>query len=130
MNATEALRSMKLESSGETVALLIANALLESDRQPYCFSINHDIRPPKNLACPVTYDWSLRGHVGIETWGRFTAREWIINALLKGYSVAKVHPKQRIVEGLSYSIETVRARAEFYQRPKAESTHDDDDIPF
>jgi hypothetical protein len=104
------------------VALMIAAAMLESDRQPYWFSINHDIRPPKCLACPVQYDWAIKDRVGIKTLARTRAEHWIAEAALRGYTVSREGGKP-----LACSIAIARRRAEYHQQPKLEN---DDDIPF
>jgi hypothetical protein len=127
VNAESKLYALGAEADGLVIAQHIASALLESDRQPYCFSINHDIRPPKNEACLVPYDWALKGRVGMVTQDVVAARAWIIAAACAGYSIAMAHPKSHTVDGLSYSIKTVRTRIEFKLRHK---DNDDDDIPF
>lgn len=101
---------------------MIADAMLESDRQPYWFSINHNPGPPKCLACPVDYDWVLKGRVGIKTPNRRRAHAWIMRAALHGYEIAREGGKP-----LTFSLAIVRRRAHYHQTPKLEN---DDDIPF
>lgn len=127
MNSAQRLLEINPTASDDIFAALIAEALLESDRQPYCFSINHDIRPPKNKACPLPYDWALAARLGITTHYRVRAREWIIQAALARYTVSQARAKTLALHGLSLSIRTARARAEYHQRPNKEN---DDDIPF
>src|SRR6266704_2725346 len=82
------LLEIRPETTDRQIALMIAAALLESERQPYCFAINHDIRPPKHKACPLDYDWALKDHVGIETQDRRKAERWLARAALKGYTIS------------------------------------------
>lgn len=109
-----------------TVAEMIAAVMMEGHYyarpHDYYFSIEHDIRPPKNAACPVHYDWALKDRVGIKTLHRETARRWIVHALLLKFSVSREGGKP-----LTCSIERARRRAENHQRPKVDT---DDDIPF
>lgn len=143
-SAAQKLLDIQPHASDQAVAVFIAEALLESDRQPYCFAINHDIRPPKCLACPLEYDWSLKDHVGIETQDRRKAEHWITQAALKGYTVApagmsghnQAFPRHQQY-GLTYNIANVRRRAEWHQGEetrraayKAAGKDMDDDIPF
>lgn len=138
-SAAQALLEVNLSTSNIMIASRIAAALLENDRQPYCFAINHDIRPPKCLACPLDYDWSLKDHVGIETQDRRKAEHWIEQAALKGYviSTAGVSGHNTAVRchqpyGLTYSIRKARERAEWHQSDleRKAKGDPDDDIPF
>jgi hypothetical protein len=97
--------------------------MLETDRTPYVFSINQNIRPPLCLACPVAYDWAIKDRVGINTLDRQRAWDWIVHAVILGYSVERTNDKS----ALTLSIAIARRRAEYHQRPKLA---DDDDIPF
>ncbi len=117
------LLEIKPDLPARNVSEMIAAAMLETDRQPYWFSINHDIRPPKCLACPLHYDWALKDRVGIKTLNRERAHKWIANAAFRGYQVNREGGRP-----LTLSLEIARRRAEYHQRPKPEI--DDDDIPF
>lgn len=109
------------------VALMISDKLIENAKtEMFRFRINHDVRPPKCLACPINYDWVLKDHVGIETKNKLRARVWLTNAALKGYIIDEVDHKHQPTGGRSESIDIVRKRAEYHQRSKT----DDDDIPF
>ncbi len=114
--------------SDRQVALMIASRAVEFGT-PYRFAINHDIRPPGNLACPLShYDWSLRDTVGIDTMSTPIAFRWLTSAALKGYTISLVDKRHHdTVPGFSSSIAIVRRRAQNHQRPKDDS---DDDIPF
>lgn len=116
------LLTITADNSDRNVANMIAAAMLETDRQPYWFSINHDVRPPKCLACPVHYDWNLKDRVGIKTLVRERAFDWIASAAMHGYQINREGGKP-----LTSSIAIARRRAEMAQRPKLEN---DDDIPF
>jgi hypothetical protein len=104
------------------VAMMIADHCMELGDTPYRFSINHDVRPPGNLACPLRYDWTKKDSVGIETNDPLSARRWLTSALLRGYTISRVNGAL-----YSASIEQVRRRAAEHQRPKG---NDDEDIPF
>lgn len=136
-SAAQKLLDIQSHASGQVVAIFIAEALLESDRQPYCFAINHDIRPPKCLACPLDYDWSLKDHVGIETQDRRKAEHWITQAAMKGYTVSmagvsghNVPSPRHQPYGTAISIASARRRAEWHQRTPEQKKADDDSIPF
>lgn len=111
------------------VAMLIADRCIEAGERPYRFAINHDIRPPKNAACPLShYDWTKKDAVGIDTRDILIARRWLTSAALKGYTITWVDENYRDkVPGLSTSIAIVRRRASYHQLPR---NNDDDDIPF
>lgn len=116
------LLTITAANSDRNVSEMIAAAMLETDRQPYWFSINHDVRPPKNLRCPLHYDWALKGRVGIKTLDRERARKWIASAVIHGYQIDR--------EGgvpLTSSLVIARRRAENHQRPQLEN---EDEIPF
>ena len=116
------LLEIEPDASDRKIATLIGDRMTENERVPYIFSIQHDIRPPKNLRCPVRYDWALKDRVGIHTTDKPTARRWITEACLHGFSVTSdgVYP-------LTFSIAIARRRAEFHQHPPV---YDDGDIPF
>lgn len=124
MNYATALLAITPAVPDRAVAYMIAGYLLESDRTPYWFSINHNPGPPRNLACPVEYDWTLKGRVGIKTQVRLLACKWIERAALAGYEISREGGKP-----LTASIASARRRAEYAQRPKPE-INNDDDIPF
>lgn len=109
-------------NSDRNVSEMIAAMMLEIDRKPYWYTINHDIRPPKNMACPLYYDYALKDRVGIKTLVRERARKWIARAALLGYTVAREGGKP-----LTSSLEIARRRAANHQRPPLEN---DNDIPF
>ena len=117
----------------QRVADLLALAAVESERIPYCFVINHDVRGRDLKACPVPYDFDSKGHVGIETMDKEKARGWLAKAILLGYTATHAGPEERRRSGLkprqpygdSYSVRRARERAEWKRRPD-----DDDDIPF
>lgn len=119
INASAKLLDITRATSDRQVAMILAEAMLERDRVPYWFSINHDIRPPKCLACPLDYDWSLKGRVGIKTLARTRALKWITDAALAGYEISREGGRP-----LTSSLVIARRRAEYHQTP------DDDDIPF
>lgn len=111
------------------VAMMLAAKAVERERLPYCFSINHDVRPPKLKPCPVEYDWRCKDSVGIQTNSKSLAESWLVKALMLGYKIERVSPKDRQADGGSYtSIEIARSRARYHQAPKREVS--DDDIPF
>lgn len=122
MNAALALLTITSGHDDTVVARMIADYMMESDRQPYWFSINHNPGPPRNLACPVDYDWVLKGRVGIKTLDKRRAHAWIVRAVSHGYDISREGGKP-----LTSSIAIARRRAENHQRPKLEN---DDDIPF
>lgn len=131
MNYTARLLEIKDESDSE-VARLIAEAALESDKQPYCFSINHNVGAPDFKGCPLVYDFRWGKTVGINTMDRKRAYLWIVSALNRGYTVTRAgHKTQGIKDrepyGFAYDISHVRLRAFYHQQPKPEN---DDDIPF
>lgn len=108
-----------------TVALMIADVMTESEREPYCFSINHSVGPPDRKACPLPYDWAYKKTVGITKKSRAEAEKWLVHALMKGYTVERVSPKDHLPDGGScYSIATARRRAYICD------IDDEDDIPF
>jgi hypothetical protein len=122
------LDEVKPDAMDRDLARLIARAAIERERIPYRFSINHDIRPPRNLRCPVDYDWALKDRVGIDTPDRMRTLTWLTDVLMLGYTIREVDDKHR-TSGLLYSIAAVRERAAYHQRPKP-VYGDDDDIPY
>lgn len=130
MTPKDRLFSVTASTTDAEVAALIADKLIFYARSEwYRYRINHDIRPPKCLACPVSYDWSVKDHVGIETTNKAHARKWLTDAALAGYRIEETDAKRKPLLGeWIESIDTARRRAEMFQRPKPE--FDDDDIPF
>lgn len=130
------LLEIKPDMPDYKVAALIAGAMLETDRVPYMFSIDHNIGAPKFEACPLHYDFTYGKTVGIETMKRYEAREWIIRALLMGYNVTaaasdrkrKFGVAHRAPYGVAHSIKRARSRADFHA--KLANGELDDDIPF
>lgn len=122
--ASERLWGIDDELPSVAVAALIADYLLESDRLPYAFSIDHNVGPPGYKRCPMHYEWKLGKTVGIETAYRNVARQWLIDAAMKGFTVSRVGLNHK-PDGPSNSIERARSRANT-RRFK----FDDDDIPF
>jgi hypothetical protein len=119
-------RLLKIDDSisSAEIATMIADYLLESDRLPYAFSIDHNVGPPHYRACPLRYDWKLGKTVGIETENSHVARQWLVEAAMNGFIVSRVDRKHK-PDGPSNSIERARSRANT-RRFK----FDDDDIPF
>ena len=57
---------------------------------PFRILINHDVGPPKNIACPLEYNFRHGRDVGFETRDRPAAIKWIGQALMKGYRVERL----------------------------------------
>jgi hypothetical protein len=112
--------------SSAQVAVLIADYLLESDRIPYCFSIDHNVGPPRYTKCPVQYHWGHKKTVGILSTDLQWTRGWITEALLAGYTVSRVDRKHR-PDGPASNIEAARRRAATHRTLR---DLPDDDIPF
>lgn len=129
LNPAEKLLTVTDAFADRQVALMIADKLISySKTEVYRFRINHDIRPPKCLPCPVVYDWASKDYVGIElSKNKMYARQWLTDAALHGYKIEEVDAKRKPTGGRAESIDIVRKRAEYHQRPKPEN---DDDIPF
>jgi hypothetical protein len=123
LSAAALIEQLKPDAADATVARLVTLYMLESDRQPYWFSINHDIRPPAMKKCPLEFDWAIKDRVGIKTRMRHRAEKWITDAALAGYTIA------REGGGLSLTMSIAHARrvAEIAQRPPLA---DDEEIPF
>lgn len=121
-SAMASIELLKPDAHDVDIARLVAQYMLETDRQPYWFSINHDIRPPAMKACPIGFDWAIKDRVGIKTRMRHRAEKWITDAALAGYIISSEGP------GKVLTMSTARARrlAERAQRPPLT----DDDIPF
>lgn len=118
----ERLLGISPTTPARAVAMMIADVMLESGPVPYNFSINHDVRPPKNLACPLRYDWYKKDRVGVKTTDRERVRKWLTVAVIRGYTVRREHDE------LTSSLEIAHRRAVNHQRPPREDN--DDDIPF
>ncbi len=124
--AAEQLLEITDATSVREIAVLVAEAMLETDRQPYAFCINHNVGKPDYKACPLEYDWHRGALVGIDTMNRTRALSWIGHAISRGYIVSTVDRKHK-PDGSSMSLDKARSRAAYHQRPKVEN---DDDIPF
>lgn len=129
VSASQRLLEFNPAVADSVIASIIADLLLESDRQPYVFGIYHSVRAPKYEACPVDYDWTLGGRVGIHTSIRLKARVWIREAALRGYAISRADPKTHRPEGPSISIKSARDRAAWFRDRKSREENDDD-IPF
>src|ERR1700757_4941011 len=114
ISATALIEQLKPDTPDADVAKLVARYMLESDRVPYWFSIDHDIGPPKYAACPVDFDWSAKKRVGIKTNNRARAEKWIAAAVLAGYTVSRETERQK---DLTCSIAIARRRAFYAQQP-------------
>lgn len=129
MNLVDKLLAVTPADNALTVARLIADKLIYFNRtDEYRFRANHDISPPKCLPCPMgPYDWSIRGYVGLETPSRARAKQWLTDAAYAGYTIEEVDRHRKPTGNVPESIERVRSRAAWHQRPKGDP---DDDIPF
>lgn len=133
MSARKRLAEIDANWSDDQVAALIAEVLTESEREPYCFVMNHNAGKPDYLACPLRYDFTFQNQVGIETMFKGDAMTWLVKALKLGYVVSAAGPEIRRHSGLkpkhpygdTYSIKRARERADIKRR-----VLDDDDIPF
>lgn len=125
LSKTQLLDTVTPRFSDRQVALMIADVCIEMTDAPYRFAINHDIRPPKNEACPLAYDWTRKDRCGVEYNSRLGTRQWLTKALLAGYTVYRMKP-DRTEHGFATSIDLVRRRAKYAQR----EDDGDDDIPF
>lgn len=122
-SATKSIEQLKPDAPARDVAALVALYMLELDRQPYWFSINHDIRPPAMKRCPLEFDWAIKDRVGIKTRLQHRTKQWIIDAAMRGYTISSEGPGRV----LTMSIARARRLAEIAQRPRLDN---DDDIPF
>jgi hypothetical protein len=124
----EKLLKVTAAYSDNTVAALIADQLVcYAASEWYRFRVNHDISPPKCLACPLPYDWTMKGFVGIETTNKAHARQWLTDAALAGYKIEEVDAMRKPRYARARSIDEVRKHAQSYQ---AQWSNNDDDIPF
>jgi hypothetical protein len=112
--------------SDRQVAMMLADKCIELTDAPFRFAINHDIRPPKNLACPLEYGWTRKDRCGVEWKNRAEIRQWLTKAFLLGYTVQQTNERREGI-GYTHSIAIIRRRAENHQRP---INYDSDDIPF
>jgi|ERR1035437_125899 hypothetical protein len=111
-------------ASDQMVAMMLADKCIALADRPFHFAINHDIRPPKNLACPLRYDWTRKDHVGVETKNALEIRQWLTKALLLGYTVQQMNERRKGI-GFTHSIAIARRRAALHQM-----LENGDDIPF
>jgi len=125
VSAAQKLLELPETASDLQVATLLADKCIELTDAPYRFVVKHDIRPPKNLACAVCYEWTRRDLCGVEWRSKSMIRKWLTDAFLHGYTVAQTNA-QRAVVGHWHSIAIARRRAISHQQPKDDS----DDIPF
>ena len=68
----------------------LTDRLLDRKGPPFRLSINHNVGPPRHVACPLNYDWRHGKTVGIDTCSRPAARDWIGGALTRGYLVERL----------------------------------------
>jgi hypothetical protein len=119
--------------SDRRVAELLAAKCLELTERPFRFAINHDIRPPKNLACPLHFDWAKKDRVGVEMLDKERMRKWLVSAALKGYTIQYVGADKEML-GFPHSMAIARRRAENHQAAEARKASgyvdNGDDIPF
>lgn len=120
------LLEMPPTANDRFVALLLADKCIALTDAPFRFTINHDIRPPKNMACPIEYDWTRKDRCGIEWKSKLPVRQWLTKAFMLGYTVQQTNARREGV-GFTHSIAIARRRAENHQRPPLEN---EDDIPF
>jgi hypothetical protein len=126
LTPVEKLLKVTAAYSDNTVAALIADQLVcYAASEWYRFRVNHDISPPKCLACPLPYDWTMKGFVGIETTNKAHARQWLTDAALAGYKIEEVDAKRKPRYARAKSIHAVRKDASLSQMYRS-----DDDIPF
>jgi hypothetical protein len=113
--------------SDRTVAMMLADKCVALTDAPYRFAVRHDIRPPKNLACAVAYEWTRKDLCGVEWKSKPMIRKWLTDAFLYGYTVYQMNAQRTLVVGFSHSIAIARRRAALHQMPKVDN---DEDIPF
>lgn len=126
LTASQKLLEIRPTAPDREVAALLADKCIELTDVPYRFAINHDIRPPKNLYCPLRYDWTRKDRVGIEWKLKIPTWTWLTKAFLLGYTVYQMDANRQPVN-FPHSIAIARRRAAQHQRPKDDT---DDDIPF
>jgi hypothetical protein len=116
--------------SDRRVAELIAQRCMQVTSAPYRFAINHDIRPPKNLACKLQYDWTKRDRVGIDSpiKSKLTVQRWLVGAALMGYVIYYVDAQHNDF-GFYTSIHRARYLAQRARQAKEDFLRGDD-IPF
>ena len=129
--AEDAVAAISPDDSDQTIAEIVAEYLLTRRQPPLChLGIIHDVRPstlrkvnsirrkwhpdyepPHPFGpCPVPYDWHVANTVGITTHDRDRARQWIIAAMLAGYSVFRRYRRDGAGFGKG-SIADMRERA-------------------
>jgi hypothetical protein len=123
LSAIALIEQLKPDAPDRDVAALVALYMLESDRRPYHFSINHDIRPPAMKRCPLRFEWAIKDRVGIKTNIRAHAEKWIIEAALAGYTISR-EGREPV---LTMSLDRARQRAWYAQFI---TLHPCDDIPL
>jgi hypothetical protein len=132
-NASQMLLEIGPATFDRQVALMLADKCIALTDAPYRFAINHDIRPPKNQACPLEYGWTRKDRVGIEWKMKHETRKWLTNAFLLGYTVYQMNIARESI-GFPHSIAIARRRAENHQAAEARRAtgyvDNDDDIPF
>ena len=107
--------------------------LLDVRGPPFRLSINHNVGPPKNIACPLEYNFRHGRDVGIETYDRTYAVNWIGMALMKGYHVERLSPRRyEVVEAAHLRSARGQAirRAEWEAMTPAQREAEDREIPF
>src|ERR1035437_5271403 len=115
------------EYTDRRIAEMLAAKCLTLTEKPFQFSINHDLRPLKNLACPIHFDWARKDHDGSETDDKEKIRRWLVTAFRLGYTVRQMHTNRTLAVGFPHSIAIARRRAALHQAPKVDN---DEDIPF
>jgi hypothetical protein len=107
--------------------------LLDVLPAPFRIMIDHDVSPPKNVACPLPYDWRHGRTVGIATCDRPFAVRWIGRALMKGYRVERLDRTGYNVLS-SADLKSARQRVEFAAKRAAmtpeQREEEDREIPF
>jgi len=129
-NASQKLLEIAPSAPDRQVAMMLADKCIELTDAPFRFAINHDIRPPKNLACPLHFDWSRKDRVGIETTVKAVMRAWLTKAFFRGYTVYQTNTARGSI-GFPHSVVIARRRAALHQMPKpGQPGYEDGDIPF
>ena len=107
--------------------------LLDVRGPPFRILIDHNVGPPKNVACPLEYDWRHGKTVGISTCDRPGAVRWIGRALMKGYSVERLDKTgYDALEAVNLKSARQRAtrQAEREAMTPAQRQKELDEIPF
>jgi hypothetical protein len=117
----------------DLIPTLTAQLLNVRGLRPYRLSINHNVGPPHNVACPLQYDWRHGRAVGIETNSRDHAIRWIRSALLFGYRVERLdRTGWNVLESADLKAARQRAvrAAEREAMTPEQRKAEDDSIPF